>query len=240
MAAQAASRSPIEQVLENAEWPPEFPFRPQDFSRFDESDDSVFYDAPRFVTHIDDPAIKALTNYYEKVFPDSPDACYLDLCSSWISHYPKGLKAKRIAGLGMNAQELARNSILTDFEVKDLNKDPTLPYEDNTFDVVTNTVSVDYLNKPLPLFKEMHRVLKPGGLALMSFSNRCFPTKVIQIWSQTGDADHVYIVGSYFHYSTDNNGFEEPKCVDITPKAGFFGRTDPMYMVYARKRAEDA
>lgn len=27
------------------------------------------------------------------------------------------------------------------------------------------------------IFKEMHRVLKPGGLAVMSFSNRCFPTK---------------------------------------------------------------
>ena len=45
------------------------------------------------------------------------------------------------------------------------------------FQVITNTVSVDYLSKPIEVFKEMHRVLKPGGTAIMSFSNRCFPTK---------------------------------------------------------------
>ena len=55
--------------------------------------------------------------------------------------------------------------------------DPRLPYEDNSFDVVTNAVSVDYLTRPLEVFREMHRVLKPGGQAIMSFSNRCFPTK---------------------------------------------------------------
>lgn len=77
----------------------------------------------------------------------------------------------------MNEAELKRNAVLTDYEVKDLNQDPKLPYEDNTFDVITNAVSVDYLNKPMEVFREMHRVLKPGGRAIMSFSNRCFPTK---------------------------------------------------------------
>lgn len=79
--------------------------------------------------------------------------------------------------MGMNEEELKRNSVLTDYDVKDLNEDPTLPYEDNTFDTITNVVSVDYLSKPFEIFKEMHRVLKPGGRAIMSFSNRCFPTK---------------------------------------------------------------
>lgn len=94
----------------------------------------------------------------------------------------------------------------------------------------------------------MHRVLKPGGLALMSFSNRCFPTKgiflsskmaeemptVIQLWSMTGDIDHIMIVGSYFHYSVPG-GYDPPKCADISPKGGFFGKSDPMYVVYSKK-----
>ena len=48
----------------------------------------------------------------------------------------------------MNADELKRNAVLTESVVKDLNADPTLPYEDNAFDVITNTVSVDYLTRP--------------------------------------------------------------------------------------------
>lgn len=43
----------------------------------------------------------------------------------------------------MNEEELARNSVATDYAVHDLNVDPRLPYEDNSFDVVTNAVSVD-------------------------------------------------------------------------------------------------
>ncbi|KAG9455730.1 hypothetical protein H6P81_000238 [Aristolochia fimbriata] len=223
--------SPIEEVLNNVKWPETFPFKAEDFQRFDESPDTFFYSEPRFVTHIDDPAIRALTNYYAKVFPPSntPGVAMLDLCSSWVSHFPAGYKQERIVGMGMNEEELKRNPVLTEYIVQDLNVNPKLPFEDNSFDVITNVVSVDYLNKPIEVFKEMQRVLKPGGLALMSFSNRCFWTKAISIWTSTGDSDHVWIVGAYFHYA---GGFEPPQAVDISPNPG---RSDPMYVVYSRK-----
>ncbi|KAL3829974.1 hypothetical protein ACJIZ3_018776 [Penstemon smallii] len=225
--------STVEKVLENVEWPQQFPFKEEDFQRFDESPDTVFYESPRFVTHIDDPAIAALTKYYSEVFPPSntPGVALLDMCSSWVSHYPKGYKQSRIAGMGLNEEELKRNPVLTEYVVQDLNVNPKLPFEDNTFDVITNVVSVDYITKPIDVFKEMARILKPGGLAIMSFSNRCFWTKAISIWTSTGDSDHVMIVGSYFHYA---GGFEPPKAVDISPNPG---RTDPMYIVYSRKLA---
>lgn len=236
--AMGAVQSPIEKVLEDPKWPQEFPLKSSDFGRYDENPDELFYSQPRFVTHIDDGAINALTQYYASVFPPSgqKDTAILDLCSSWISHYPKGYKAGKISGLGMNAEELQRNPVLTDWTVSDLNRDPQLPFEDTTFDVITNAVSVDYLSQPLQVFREMHRVLKPGGLAIMSFSNRCFPTKAISAWTASGDSEHVWIVGSYFHYSV-NGGFEEPKCKDISPQKGWFGAGDPMYVVYARKKS---
>ncbi|KAK9828028.1 hypothetical protein WJX81_002490 [Elliptochloris bilobata] len=240
----AAAQQPVEKILEEPNWPDSWPFSPADFQRYDESTDERFYDSPRFVTHIDDGAIAALTRHYQEVFPPAGDkgAALLDLCSSWISHYPPGYSAGRIAGLGMNEAELKRNSVLTESVVHDLNADPRLPYEDNAFDVITNTVSVDYLTRPKEVFAEMHRVLKPGGLAIMSFSNRCFPTKAISIWTSTGDADHCWIVGAYFHFSVPG-GWTPPTAADITPgPAGgaigaYFGaRSDPMYVVSARKR----
>nr|GMC96199.1 Methyltransferase type 11 [Ipomoea batatas] len=153
------------------------------------------------------------------------------MCSSWVSHYPAGYKQEKIVGMGMNEDELKRNPVLTEYVVQDLNVNPKLPFEDNTFDAITNVVSVDYLTKPIDIFKEMSRVLKLGGVAIMSFSNRCFWTKAISIWTSTGDADHVLIVGSYFHYA---GGFEPPEAVDISPNPG---RSDPMYIVYSRKLA---
>ncbi|XP_078428938.1 S-adenosyl-L-methionine-dependent methyltransferases superfamily protein [Wolffia australiana] len=226
--------SPVEQALMNVEWPEKFPFKDEDFTRYDESPDTYFYSEPRFVTHIDDPAINALTKYYSKVFPptNSPGISLLDMCSSWVSHYPPGYKQDRIVGMGLNEDELKRNPVLTEYIVQDLNVNPKLPFEDNVFDVITNVVSVDYLTKPLDVFKEMNRILKPGGLAIMSFSNRCFWTKAISIWTSTGDADHSLIVGSYFHYV---GGYEAPVGVDISPNPG---RSDPMYVVYARKKSE--
>ncbi|XP_057765766.1 uncharacterized protein LOC130986375 [Salvia miltiorrhiza] len=231
--ASARQTGAVEKVLENVEWPEQFPFKEEDFQRFDESPDTLFYESPRFVTHIDDPAIAALTKYYSEVLPPSntPGVAILDMCSSWVSHYPKGYKQPRIAGMGLNEEELKRNPVLTEYVVQDLNVDPKLPFEDNTFDAITNVVSVDYLSKPIEIFKEMARILKPGGLAVMSFSNRCFWTKAISIWTSTGDTDHVMIVGAYFHYA---GGFEPPKAVDISPNPG---RTDPMYVVYSRKLA---
>ncbi|XP_049415003.1 uncharacterized protein LOC125877779 [Solanum stenotomum] len=231
--ASARQKGAIEQVLKNVEWPEQFPFKDEDFQRFDESSDTLFYEMPRFVTHIDDQAIAALTKYYSEVLPSSntPGVAVLDMCSSWVSHYPAGFKQERIVGMGMNEEELKRNTVFTEYVVQDLNNNPKLPFGDNTFDVITNVVSVDYLTKPLAVFKEMSRVLKPGGLAIMSFSNRCFWTKAISIWTSTGDADHVMIVGSYFHYA---GGFEPPQAVDISPNPG---RSDPMYIVYSRKIA---
>ncbi|KAG8376119.1 hypothetical protein BUALT_Bualt09G0030200 [Buddleja alternifolia] len=231
--ASARQTGAVDKVLENVEWPEQYPFKEEDFQRFDESADTLFYESPRFVTHIDDPAIAAITKYYSEVFPPSntPGVALLDMCSSWVSHYPKGYKQSRIVGMGLNEEELKRNPVLTEYVVQDLNVDPKLPFEDNTFDVITNVVSVDYLTKPLDVFKEMSRILKPGGLAIISFSNRCFWTKAISIWTSTGDSDHVMIVGAYFHYA---RGFEPPKAVDISPNPG---RTDPMYVVYSRKSA---
>lgn len=217
-----------EDVLKDAKFPSQWPFSNTDFRRSDESSDSYFYNQPRIgIYHIDDQAVRALTRFYAKNLSANCDI--LDICSSWVSHLPEEYQVKSLSILGISQEELDANKRATNRIVQDLNRNTNLPFEDNSFDVITNVVSVDYLTKPLEIFKEMGRVLRPGGKAYMSFSNRCFPTKAIDIWCRTNDMEHVFIVGCYFHFS---EMFLSPKAHDLQP--GLFpGMSDPMYIVEA-------
>eukprot|EP01048_Picozoa_sp_COSAG05_P012223 COSAG05_NODE_1208_length_5523_cov_14.095686_2_plen_360_part_00 len=201
-------------ALTDPGFPDVWPYTEADLARHDETDDGQFYSQPRLVTHIDDDAIKSLVAFYttQPAFADPTSASLLDVASSWISHYPNTFTGAssggRVAGLGMNDYELAQNKQLTEHVVRDLNSDPvSLPYDDASFDAVTIAVSVDYLCKPREVFAEIVRVLRPGGTAYMSFSNRCFPSKVVGMWHQTNDAGHIWLVGSYFHFTP---GFAPP------------------------------
>jgi len=57
-------------------------------------------------------------------------------------------------------------------------------------------------------------VLKPGGAAMFALSNRCFPTKAVNVWLKTNDLEHVFLVGSYFHYA---GGFKPPSAIEVSP-----------------------
>ena len=158
----------VASVLTDLDFPKESPFEPQDFSRQDESTDAQFYDSPRFCFHVDDQAVLALTEYYSTAFRAWEKPAILDICASHVSHFPTDVAdyAGRRVALGMNGEELSQNRQVSEFVVKDLNADPTLPFDDNSFDIVTNVVSIDYLTQPLPICKEVARVLKPGGAAM--------------------------------------------------------------------------
>ena len=199
----------------------EWPYNEKDLSKLDSADDAFFYMQPRFCTHIDDYAITSLTAFYGEVLremagsgstKDGRAPCVLDVCSSWISHLPRGEDAPqlgRVAGIGMNSQELGRNDQLTDFAVKNLNEEPDLSmFEDGAFDLVVCCVSVDYLTRPLEVFKEFNRVLAPGGKCIMSFSNRMFYSKAVRMWLEADDIGRLGIVGSYYHYSKGWTGIE--------------------------------
>lgn len=168
-------------------------FPPGFFDRADETADSVFYEPERLVTHLDDGAIAAVGELYREL---GLTGDVLDLCSSWVSHFP--MAPQRLVALGMNAAELAANAAATDTIVHDLNVDPTLPFDDATFDAVTCCVSVDYLVRPVEVFGEAARVLRPGGTFVVMFSNRCFPSKAIRAWLAADDRQRCAIVASYF------------------------------------------
>jgi SAM-dependent methyltransferase len=199
-------------------------FSPAAYAREDESPDDAFYLPPRKVVHIDEGAIDALGRLYTDVLPTG--GRLLDLMSSWRTHLPEGFPAD-VVGLGMNADEMADNPQLGGAIVHDVNRDPRLPFGDAEFDGAMCAVSVQYVLHPLRLFREVRRVLRPGAPFVVSFSNRCFPTKAVAVWLNTSDEQHLALVRAYFESA---GGFEGVRQEDRSP--GGYG--DPLYAVWGR------
>ena len=175
---------------------PDRPLRPELFGRLDPTDDAAFYVEARKVVHIEAGAIAALRATYAERLPR--EGAVLDLMSSWRSHLPDGHRTASVVGLGMNAAEMADNPQLDRFVVHDLNVEPRLPFDDSSFAAVVCAVSVQYLVQPIAVFTDVARVLRPGGVFITSFSNRCFPTKAVIAWLQGDDDGHRRLVRSYF------------------------------------------
>ena len=206
------------------------PFPSDAFQREDESDDGLFYTMPRLVVHIDDHAIAAVSQLFRDLIP--PESAVLDLMSSWRSHWPAGHAKSRLVGLGMNAVEMKENPDLDDYVVHNVNMNPELPFADETMDAAVITVSAQYLTRPVETFQQVNRVLKSGGVFIVSFSNRMFPTKAVRIWRMGSDQQHIELVESYMqaagNFQHIKSGFVNP---EQSPPA------DPLFAVVSRKGA---
>jgi SAM-dependent methyltransferase len=199
---------------------PQFP--PEFFARADPSSDVAFYSWPRLVTHIDEGAIAAVGALYDELGLTGE---VLDLMGSWVSHFRSA--PRRLTVLGMNTEELAANPQAAATVTHDLNADPHLPFADASFDAAVCCVSVDYLTRPVEVFAEVARVLRPAGPLVITFSNRCFPTKAIRGWLAATDEEHCEIVAAYFRLA---GGWSEPVVERRTER---FARGDPLFAVWA-------
>jgi len=209
------------------------------FSRLDETDDGVFYATDRFVSHLDSVALATVERLAGGlVTEESP--VILDLMAGWDSHIPANLNPSRVVGVGLNENELQGNQALSEFTIHDINKDPHLPFPDNTFDCVINTVSVDYMTRPVEVFGDIARILKPGGLFLVVFSNRMFPQKAVKVWRESSEEERVILIEEFFERT---GAFEKPKTFASRgkprPKDDKYAHmgipSDPIYAVYAEK-----
>ncbi len=210
--------------------------RPEQRYKLDDTNDTDFYAYPRFVTHVDEGFIDRLTNLYRERL--QPNTRIFDMMSSWVSHLPEEMEFELVEGHGMNEEELAKNPRLERHFVHNLNQNPKLPLEDASFDAVLNTVSVQYLQYPEAVFSEINRILKPNGIAIISFSNRMFYQKAIAAWRDSTETSRVELVKYYFQSVA---GFSQPEVIQerspIPTVFQMLGLTggDPFYAVIAKK-----
>ena len=102
-----------------------------------------------------------------------------------------------------------------------------VPVADATFDAVTCCVSIDYLVQPVAVLREAARVLRPAGVLVCTYSNRCFPTKAIRGWLATDDDGHGDIVRTYLEQA---GGYGPVTVQRRTPPSRWH---DPLYGVWA-------
>ena len=202
---------------------------PEFSRRMDESDDELFYQYPRLLVHIDEYAIADVGEIYDRLLPKKGEI--LDLMSSWRSHLPKTLELKRVVGLGLNRAEMADNPALTDIVIHNVNRQPRLPLDDASFDGAVMTVSVQYLTRPIEVFADVGRLLRPQGPFIVTFSNRMFPTKAISLWQMASEQQRPEIVKRYF---AEARTFENIELIDHSRRAGV--PSDPIWAVVGYKK----
>ncbi|KAF1927681.1 uncharacterized protein M421DRAFT_64406 [Didymella exigua CBS 183.55] len=268
MSPGASTPSPVE--FPTTPYQPRYdtwPYTASDFARLDETDDGNFYRQPRLVTHIDPPALARLTHYYASVLPTK--GTILDMCTSWKSFFPRTVTTAveagdvRVFGVGLNAEEMTLNDVFQfrgeeRWRVVDLNQaphDPRAAWRDGEigFDAVTCVVSIDYLNHPLEVCKNLLDGANEGATIHLAISNRCFPNKVVRRWMMLGEQGRLEFVGDYLHFA----GWRDVEIVDLcardeqgrritddhgtitSPSAAgrLMGHLDPLWVVRARKGA---
>lgn len=199
-----------------------------------DADDAAFYAAPRLVAHLDVAAQQVWRDFTGRFV--QPGNAVLDLMASCDSHLPENARPAALTGLGMNAAELAANPRLTERVVHDLNRDPALPFAAARFDVALCALSIEYLARPEAVLRETRRVLKPGGLCVISFSERWFPPKAVTSWAGLHPCAriawvlrHLQRAGFAALHTESLRGLPRPaddKYFGLTPLA------DPLYAVW--------
>jgi hypothetical protein len=174
---------------------------------------------------IDAAAIAAITDLYREILP--PGGALLDLMSGWVSHLPPEIPYLRVVGIGTSARELAENPFLDEWHVQDLNSNPHLPFTAGEFDGAAICVSVQHLTRPCEVIREAGRVLKAGAPLIVTFSNRCVPTRAIGCWCLLDDHGHLCLIAQHF---VQAGNWTDIRCLDRTPPGG----SDPLYAVIGR------
>eukprot|EP01059_Diplonema_ambulator_P033897 TRINITY_DN7319_c0_g1_i1.p1 TRINITY_DN7319_c0_g1~~TRINITY_DN7319_c0_g1_i1.p1 ORF type:complete len:247 (+),score=55.73 TRINITY_DN7319_c0_g1_i1:208-948(+) len=175
-----------------------------DYTKMDKKSDKVFYKRARMEAHMATESLEAIRTYYKGALGGG-DARHLEMCASVFSYFPEGY-TPQCHGVGLNEDELSANKALTDgFTVQNLNKEPNLPFADNSFGVCTHVASIEYLTDPIHHCRELNRVLAPSSPIHVIFTNRAFWTKSTKIWTTLTHDERTLLTALYLSYAGFHN-----------------------------------
>lgn len=166
------------------------------------------------------------------------DGKILDLGAGAFNPLPPGFPVRELVGVDASAEALARNKALSSSVVLDLN-DPlvTLPFEGGAFDAVVCVATAEFLTEPRRLFREVFRVLRPGGVCQIVFASKGTYTgdesMECKYWSDFNDAQKLYVAGSFFQFSS--GGWSQLKGYDLSKTSGQEASSNPFAKMLAPK-----
>lgn len=88
----------------------------------------------------------------------------------------------------------------------------SLPFNDNTMDLIFSNLMLHWCNHPEKAIAEIHRILKPGGLLLFSTLGPDTLYELRDSWAQVDKQDHVHHFNDMHSIgdSLQNNWLEDP------------------------------
>jgi ubiquinone/menaquinone biosynthesis C-methylase UbiE len=124
------------------------------------------------------PGLQYSQSVYQDVLENyvAPDSVWLDLgCGhqilpAWHAAEERKLVArcKEVVGMDYDQHSLLNHQTISRRVRGDVS---SLPFRDNYFDMVTANMVVEHLSEPSAQFREVHRILKPGGLFIFHTPN---------------------------------------------------------------------
>ena len=202
-------------------------------AKLDSSVDTIFYNSPRFVYHVDQQFRNKLTALYSEYI--APDSVILDFMSSWISYLPNRTFSK-VIGHGLNEAELQANKQLNEYWIQDINVIQDLQISSNSIDYCLVVAGWQYLQYPEHIASELYRITKPGGSIIVSFTNRAFWSKSPNIWLESTDQQRIEYVVSIL----SSQGWNTKSIINENTRSNnllgiFRNQSDPFYSIISIK-----
>jgi SAM-dependent methyltransferase len=161
----------------------------------------------------------------------SDDSVILDLTPGSAKHIPDGLRTERLIGVGPKRSDPVHCPGVDEYVVHDLNGDPALPFTNAMFHSVICASYISFWNDPVGVFTQVARVLKPGGVFVVIFSN-CY----VKLWRQSLGEGRLKRVRDTFY---ESESFERPRVLTLEPDSDSVAHKDAVFAVYAERASGD-